>query len=163
MSQITQNFGTAVPTTFVTDAGNAVPVLNTLTILGGAGITTSAAGSTITITAAPTELWTEIVAVSANMAVNSGYIANNVGLVTLTLPAIAAVGSMVRIKGSGAGGVLIAQNAGQQIVWTSLSASTVGVAGSISSTDRYDFVDLICIAANTTWSPCAVKGNWTVT
>ena len=162
MSQITQNFGVQVPTTFVTDAGNAVPALNTLTILGGSGISTSASGSTITITAAPTELWTEIVAISANMAVNSGYIANNAALVTLTLPAIAAVGSMVRIKGSGAGGVRVAQNAGQQIFWTAASATTAGVAGSITSTDRYDWVDLICITANTSWSPCGSKGNWTV-
>jgi hypothetical protein len=49
MSQITQNFGTAVPTTFITDAGNAVPVLNTITIAGGNNIGTTGAGATVTI------------------------------------------------------------------------------------------------------------------
>lgn len=40
-----------VPTSFVTDAGTAIPALNTLNVIGGAGITTSAVGDTVTITA----------------------------------------------------------------------------------------------------------------
>ncbi len=39
-----------VPTMFVTDTGTAIPVLNTLEILGTNGVTTSASGSTVTIT-----------------------------------------------------------------------------------------------------------------
>jgi len=39
-----------VPTSFVTDAGVAVPAVNILNVLGGTGITTSGAGNTITIT-----------------------------------------------------------------------------------------------------------------
>ena len=38
-----------VPTTFVTDSGNAVPVANILNVLGGEGIDTSGAGNTVTI------------------------------------------------------------------------------------------------------------------
>jgi hypothetical protein len=47
---ITIEAGASVPTTFVTDSGNAVPALNILNVLGGTGITTSGAGNTITIT-----------------------------------------------------------------------------------------------------------------
>lgn len=40
----------AVATTYVTDSGNAVPAANILNVLGSSGISTSGAGSTITLT-----------------------------------------------------------------------------------------------------------------
>ena len=49
------------------------------------------------------------------MSVNNGYIANNAGLVTLTLPDTAALGDEVLVQGKGAGGWLIAQNASETI------------------------------------------------
>ena len=39
----------SVPTSFVTDAGVAIPVANILNVLGGEGIDTSGAGNTVTI------------------------------------------------------------------------------------------------------------------
>src|SRR3990167_821180 len=41
--------GGAVPTTFTTDSGNAVPAANNLNVLGSHGINTSGAGSTLTV------------------------------------------------------------------------------------------------------------------
>ena len=38
-----------IPTSFITDSGTAIPILNVLEILGGEGIDTSASGNTITI------------------------------------------------------------------------------------------------------------------
>lgn len=40
----------AIPTSFVTDAGTAVPAANVLNVLGGTDITTSGAGNTVLIT-----------------------------------------------------------------------------------------------------------------
>lgn len=92
--------------------------------------------------------WTEITGTSQTAAVNTGYIANNAGLVTVTLPATAALGSIIRVAGYGAGGWAIAQNAGQQIVYGDV-VTTEGVSGSLASINRYDAVELLCVVANT--------------
>lgn len=55
-----------MPTSFVTDAGTAIPAVNILNVLGGTGITTSGAGNTITVTnTASTDLHTARYIVSA--------------------------------------------------------------------------------------------------
>lgn len=43
--------GAAVPTTFTTDSGSAVPAVNILNVLGGTGVGTTGAGNTVTINA----------------------------------------------------------------------------------------------------------------
>jgi hypothetical protein len=102
--------------------------------------------------------WNEIVAGAANMSPQNGYIANNAGLVTLTLPLTAALGTIIVVQGKGAGGWLIAQNAGQSINYIA-STSTPGVGGSLASVARYDSVTLVCTTADTAWSAVAAMGN----
>lgn len=51
---LTISAGASIPTTFHSDAGDATPALNTLTIAGGTNIGTSGAGSTVTINLDPT-------------------------------------------------------------------------------------------------------------
>ena len=106
-------------------------------------------------------MWNEVTGTSSAMAVSNGYIANNAGLVTLTLPATAALGSVIEVSGKGAGGWLIAQNSGQTIHFGN-STTTTGVGGSIASTLQYDTVKILCITANTTWVVLSNVGNLTV-
>lgn len=47
---ITIDLDTNVPDTFTTDAGNAIPALSILNVLGTSGITTTGAGNTVTVT-----------------------------------------------------------------------------------------------------------------
>ncbi len=49
-NSITIDAAAAVPLTFPTDSGTATPAANALSILGGTGISTSGAGSTVTVT-----------------------------------------------------------------------------------------------------------------
>ncbi len=105
--------------------------------------------------------WNEITGTSSGMAVNNGYIANNGSLVTLTLPATAALGSILEVSGKGAGGWSIAQNSGQTIHFGA-SNTTTGVGGSLSSTLQYDTVRMVCITANTDFVVLSSVGNLTV-
>lgn len=96
--------------------------------------------------------WTNVTGTSQALAINQGYQANNAGLCTLTLPATAALGTVIKIRGYGAGGWLIAQNASQQIILGAKGATTSGTGGSVSSTNRYDQITLFCAVANTVWT-----------
>lgn len=92
------------------------------------------------------------------LAINNRYYPNNAGLCTLTLPATAAIGSLIQIRGQGAGGWRIAQNSGQQIHFGNQS-STVGLTGQLNSTHRRDCVDLECVVANNEWTVSSAIGN----
>jgi hypothetical protein len=76
----------------------------------GAGGSMGAAGPT-----GPGINWVDVTGASARMASNTGYLADNAGQVTLTLPANPAVGDLIQVSGVGAGGFKILQNAGQQV------------------------------------------------
>ena len=94
--------------------------------------------------------YTEVTGTTQQMDVDNGYIANNSSLVTLTLPATAAVGSVVSVVGSGAGGWSIAQNAGD-IIHKSDQSTTTGTGGSAASSKQWNSVQLVCIVADNEW------------
>lgn len=106
--------------------------------------------------------WVDVTGASQMMVDNTGYTANNAGLVTLTLPVTAIYGTVQRVVGKGAGGWLIAQPAGVQIHYGNQS-TTIGVAGSIASTQQYDAIELLCTVANSKWTVInGPQGNLTV-
>ncbi len=88
------------------------------------------------------------VAEGQSMTVNNSYITNSGGLLTMTLPATAAVGTIIEIVGKGAGGWTVAQNAGQTIHKIGAS-STTGAGGSVASSAQFDSIEMKCITANT--------------
>lgn len=133
-------------------------------LTAGTGITTSLGAGSITINAVGGGItWTVVTGTSQTAAVNSGYIANNAGLVTVTLPAVSAVGDVVEVTGiNNATGWKLAQpNAGTQVFFGS-SSTTVGVTGFLSSTATRDSVKVVCMTANLTWNVTSSVGNITV-
>lgn len=115
----------------------------------GSGIAITNGANSITIAATGGGLtWTTVSGTSQSAAVNSGYFANNASTVTVTLPATAAVGSIVAVCGEGAGGWTLAANTGQTIQFGAVASSS---AGSWSSTNQFDTIFVICQVANTTW------------
>lgn len=137
------------------------PVAATLTAGTGISITNAAGSITINSVGAGFS-WTDVTGTSQSMAVNSGYTANNGSLVTLTLPSTAAYGSVIAVVGKGAGGWRVAQNANQLIHFGSAAATTTGVGGSLSSTNQYDVVYLLCTVANLEFTVTNSIGNLTI-
>lgn len=138
------------------------PVLATLT--AGVGVTITNGTGTITINSTGGGLtWNDVTGTTATGAANNGYIADNAGLVTVSLPSTAAQGTVFAVSGgnSGSGGWKISQASGQQINFGS-STTTSGATGSLASTKQYDTVYLLCTTANTTWVVQSSIGNLTV-
>ena len=134
----------------------ADPVAAQLT--AGTGISIADAAGSITISATGMTSWVNITGTTQALAVNTNYVANNVGLVTATLPTTAAFGSVIQITAAQAGGFTVAQNSGQSIVFGD-DTTTVGTGGSLASTKAGDSVSFVCITANTTFQVLSSIGN----
>ena len=131
--------------------------------LGNAGevLTSSGAGALPVWAAAPlSDLpWTIVAGTSQTLVNDNGYISANAGVIAYTLPAASTVGSIIRITGvASSGGWTLAQNSLQSIEMGS-SVSTVGVGGSLASTSSNDTIELLCVAASTTWVVLSSMGN----
>lgn len=147
----------------VTMAGGATDQLGTANITAGTNITVTPTANTIKISGAGSGVnWALSGASPINMVAGHGYIANQAGTVVFNLPAAAAIGDTFRITGiNNATGWQIAQAAGQQI-FIGTSNTTLGAGGSITSSATRDSIELICIAANTTFQAVSFIGNLTV-
>ncbi len=139
----------------------------TITSTGGT-ITFTLGANTLNMEVAGSgESWTEVTAATQAMLPNHGYILNRGTLITATLPSAAdgvaaGIGATIVLMGKGAGGWLIAQNASQQINFGS-SPTSVGVGGSLASTNQWDSVTLVLIdAAGLIWAVQSSIGNLTV-
>lgn len=95
-----------------------------------------------------TMTWNDVTTTSQALSTYNGYVSDNTSLVTFTLPATANLGDTIQILGKGAGGWKVVQNALQQII-VGNKFTTVGVTGSIASTNQYDTVELKCITSGT--------------
>ena len=80
--------------------------------------------------------------------VNNGYVCSNAAATTVTLPATAAIGDRIAVVGAGAGGWILAANAGQTI---KLLTATTSSGGTITSGGQYENIEVVCIVANLTW------------
>ena len=135
------------------------PVITQLT--AGAGIAIASGAGTITIAATGSGLaYVEVTAATQAMAVETCYGTNRGAGVTCTLPAAAAVGSVMEIVGI-LGLAAINQNAGQQIHFGAVS-TTAGAGGSATMTNAHDCVTLRCVVVNAEWVVQAMVGNWVI-
>jgi hypothetical protein len=135
------------------------PVGAALTAGTGINITSATGAITISTTGAGTFTWNDVSGTTQAAVANNGYIISNAGQTTVTLPATAAEGSVFGVQGKGAAGWILQANTGQIIHF---GASASSSAGSLTSTNLYDSVQIVCITANTTFAVISAVGNLTV-
>lgn len=125
--------------------------MSNVTLLSSGGGSAASAGVTS---------WTDVTGTTQTMASSVGYFANNASAVAFTLPTTAAKFEFVEIVGI-QGSWNVIQAAGQSIVFGNVT-TTVGVGGSLASTNAHDCIRLQCIVANTTWQIVTAIGNITI-
>ncbi len=136
--------------------------LGTATITAGTNISVTPGANTITIAAlgGGAVTWSVITA-NQTAAVNNGYFCNKAGTLALALPAVSAVGDVIKVINiNTATGIQFTQAAGQQIFISSAS-TTLGATGTLTSSVVGDTLTLVCRTANTTWWAESFVGAWT--
>jgi hypothetical protein len=154
---------TTIPYSIICGGTTTTGNLQSVATLGTAGqILTSTGASSLPVWSSSVGTpWIDQTSSSITMSINTSYVADNVGLITFTLPSTAAFGSTFQITGKGSGGWKIAQATGQQINFGNL-ATTSGTGGFLQSTNQFDCVTLVCVTTNTQFVVYDCIGNITV-
>ncbi len=155
---------TSVPQLFTANTGTATPSSNNLNVLGGGGIQTAGSGATLTVAVSGGGFtWTDVTGGTQTIAVQNGYLTDNAGGVTYTLPATASIGDTFIIVGK-LGLATITPNANQQLLMSS-SSGAVGVTGTAVATNVGDSITFVCTTsgASTKWRASSWVGSWTLT
>jgi hypothetical protein len=137
------------------------------TITAGTGISVTNGAHSITINSTGGGLtWSREASSPVVLVVNHGYIQANATPATIIdfyTPATASLGDTIEIIGENAGGWKINQGNNQAIQFGNV-ATTTGIGGSLSSSNRYDCVTLKCrvAGASTIWVVTSSVGVLTV-
>lgn len=130
--------------------GTSGNVYTPAAINSGSGIVVANGSGSITVSATGGGVaWVSIAGTTQAAAVNTGYIVANASQTTITLPATAAIGDTIKVRGLGAAGWVLAANTGQTIKYITATTSS---AGSLTSAEQYDNIEVTCIVANLTWT-----------
>jgi photosystem II stability/assembly factor-like uncharacterized protein len=98
--------------------GNGDGVLENTEVTAASYVCNGAPGPGIT--------WVDVTGTAVLALLNTGYLADNISQVVITLPTSPAVGDLIQVSGIGAGGWKIAQNAGQTIATDNLEGGAIG-------------------------------------
>lgn len=150
--------------------GGANPIWANLTAGTNISITNGANSITINSTGGTGGLaWVKVTA-DTTMAINTGYICNKTTgtqNINMTLPATAALGSLVTVVNmTGYSTLTVLPAAAQTIIYGQYETVTGGGGGKLVSYARLvtgDSLQMVCVTANTTWLVYGSIGNFNVT
>ena len=154
------NLGVATNGQIPIGSTGADPVLATIT--AGSGVSIVNAGGSITISATGGSSFTwSVITANQTASVANGYFCNKAGTLALALPAVSAVGDVIKVSNENTAlGVQFTQAAGQQIL-IGTTNTTSGATGTLTSSAVGDTLTLTCKTANTIWRVTDGWGNWT--
>lgn len=118
--------------------------------------------NTITLTALSGEVTWTTISSNTSLSNNTGYFCISGTNLQLTLPSSSVLGDCIEISLDGATKFTVLQGSGQQIRYGN-QQTTLGVGGSLASTDQGDSIRMVCSATNTKWNVISSIGNLTVT
>lgn len=151
--------GTMTNGQIIIGSTGATPAVGTITGSGNISVTVGAGTLALSLTGSASFSWNDVSGTSQAATINNGYIISNASQTTVTLPATAAEGTVFSVQGKGAAGWILQANTGQVI---HLGSSATSSAGSLTSTNQWDSVSIVCVTANTTFAVTSVIGNLTV-
>lgn len=131
----------------------ATPTAATITAGTNISVTNGAGTITIAGTGPASFSWVAAPSTPVTGAVNTGYYITDASAVTINVPATFAAGAILAVAGNGAGGFVVQMNTGQTAHLGNVATSS---GGTLTSTNQYDCLELICVVANTIF----VVRNW---
>lgn len=152
---------TTVPTNGQIPIGNGT-TYTAATLTAGSNISITNAAGSVTIAASGGLTWQTISASQALVASNGYICISPGGALSLSLPATAAVGTIIEVVLAGATSWTLTQGAGQRVFMGNVS-STLGATGTVASTAAGDSIRMVCTVANTTWYVISSIGNINLT
>lgn len=163
-----QNLCFVAGITAVTVAGSAPVGVNTngqLSSLGfgssGQVLTSNGTSVSPTWQGIAVSSW-QIISASQTLVVDDRYICVSPGgSLALLLPPVSQLGDMLEVTLDGATSFAITQRAGQSVRLGNVS-TTVGVGGSLTTTQQGDSIRLVCQTANLKWNVLSTIGNFTI-
>lgn len=125
----------------------------------GQVLTSNGAGVLPTFQDAATPFtWNEDTTGTVSAAVNNGYVVQNAGGTTITLPAVCAIGDTVKVIGKGAGGWVLKPASGDTIEM--LGTTTAG-SETVTPDEDTATIEVVCTTANSAWTVLGGNGNYT--
>ena len=143
------------------DSTVVLPTAGTIDFVNGTGANITGSGNAVTFNFTGGGLnWSLVSGATQAMTPNCGYVSDNGGGVTYTLPASCPFGAVMCVTTISTGGFTILQNAGQQVLLGKRHTS-VGVGGSLASTAIGNTIGLLCTVADTNFIVISSVGNIT--
>ena len=135
------------------------PSAASISVTGNLSISNTSGAIQISTTGVGSFTWNDVSGTTQAAAANSGYIISNASQTTVTLPATATEGTVFAVQGKGAAGWILQMNTGQTCHFGNAATTS---AGSLTSTNLWDAVYIVCVTANTTFAVSHAVGNLTV-